>query len=97
MIKPKVRVLSDDGRKQVIELRHPGPEEFKAVIHHSYVGGKKIDVGDEAQIRELWKAQWERRGQGTGRETPKAPEELKAPEEPKVEYKPWDEPKKEEI
>jgi len=74
MIKPKVKILSDDGFRQVIELAHPDGD-FKATIVHGYRShnpsngiGKKIDVSDETAIRELWKQQLERHGAGVARE-----------------------------
>ncbi len=57
MIKPKVKVLSDDDQKQVIELEHPETKAKFVIFHY----GAKLDVNDEAVIRELWKAQLDRK------------------------------------
>ena len=64
MIKPKVKVLSDDDKKQVIELTHPETGAKFVIFHY----GSKFDVTDEVAVRELWKAQLERSAIGIGRE-----------------------------
>ena len=63
MVKPKVKILDDDGRKQVIQLMHPDKgKEFVCVVHHVYDGvdSRKIDVIDEAAVMKLWKDQLKR-------------------------------------
>ena len=64
MIKPKVKIISEDDQKQVIELIHPESGEKNVVFYY----GGKFDVNDEAAVRHLWKAQLDRRAGGTGRE-----------------------------
>jgi len=64
MIKPKVKVLSDDAEKQVVELTHPETGQKFVIFHY----GAKFDVTDETAVRDLWKAQLDRRAIGIGRE-----------------------------
>ncbi len=75
MLMPKVKLISDDGFRQQIELTHPTDPSKKFVIFHGYKShnpangiGKKIDCTDETVIRELWKQQLERHGEGVARE-----------------------------
>lgn len=74
MIKPKVKLLSDDGFQQKFELQHPDGD-YNFTIVHGYRSrnpnngvGAKIDLNDEAAIRELWKQHLDRRATGIERE-----------------------------
>jgi hypothetical protein len=64
MIKPKVKVLSDDAEKQVVELTHPESGEKFVIFYY----GAKFDVNDEVAVRKLWQQQLERKAVGSGRE-----------------------------
>jgi hypothetical protein len=64
MIKPKVKIVSEDDRRQVIELEHPETKAKFVIFHY----GAKFDVTDEAAVRELWKAQLDRKAEGINRE-----------------------------
>jgi len=75
MLMPKVKLISDDGFQQKIELTHPTDASKKFVIFHGYKShnptngvGAKIDYMNEAVIRELWKQQLDRHGAGIARE-----------------------------
>lgn len=91
MFKPKVNIVKQDDRVQVFDLTSTDAKhDFKARIYHYFNGvGEKLDLKNEAVIREVWKEQIKRHAESTGEVLVEEPEPVP---EPKPEPAPLPEP-----